>query len=130
MIRIMTTTQARSPLVEWVEEVARIIDETRFIGRLRSMKKYVRDTIRWALNMEGRWAARFVEFFRTLQTLIERCIQVLLGLLPFFMQELVLIEANFFEYNGLGRPPRTLSRALIAGLSQVTGRVCSSPALA
>src|SRR5207244_11222401 len=101
MIRIMTTTQARSPLVEWVEEVARIIDETRFIGRLRSMKKYVRDTIRWALNMEGRWAARFVEFFRTLQTLIERCIQVLLGLLPFFMQELVLIEANFFEYNGL-----------------------------
>src|SRR5712692_8061105 len=124
MIKV-TTTQARSPLVEWVEEVDRIkrllVESLPTLETLRFI-----DSIRWALNMPGRWAARFVESLPTLQTLIERRIQVLLGLLPLFVQELVLIEANFFEYNGLGRPPRTLSRALIAGLSQVTGRVCSS----
>lgn len=77
-------------------------------------------------------ARRCLDSFRLLQSLIEQLIRVLFTLLRFLLllKEIVLIEIHFFEYNGVGRPPRSLSRALIVGLSQSTGRVCSSPALA
>lgn len=105
--------------------------ETRHFERtyreLDKFETYIGRAIRTLRALEP-----LVQFFRRLQTLIGRRIQLLLNLLrlPLFLQKLVLIEIHFFEYHGLGRPPQMVTRAQIAGLSQVTGRVCSSPALA
>lgn len=43
---------------------------------------------------------------------------------------LILMEFDFFRLHGFGRPPHSLSRALFAGLFQMIGRICVSPALA
>jgi hypothetical protein len=104
------------------------IDETE---PLSTFERYIERAI-WSLRAAGQCIERLVDFFRSLRSLIGRHIQLLLDVLRRHipLHELVLIEICFFEYHGLGRPPRMLSRALIAGLSRMTGRVCSSPALA
>ena len=42
-------------------------------------------------------------------------------------QDRVMIERQFFQCHGLGRPPQSLGRALVTGLSQTIGGMCSSP---
>jgi hypothetical protein len=103
----------------------------REVASLASLNECVQSLID-ALGGIGRTVSLWVERLRNFQFCIEHCIQVLLRLLklPILEHKLVLIEIHFFEYHGLGRPPRLLSRALKAGLSQMTGKACSSPALA
>jgi hypothetical protein len=70
-----------------------------------------------------------LQFLKQLLKFLNWIIRVLLRLaqLPGFLQNIVLIEQRFFHYNGVGRPPRSLSRALAMGLSLATGRMCSNP---
>jgi hypothetical protein len=84
------------------------------------------------LGSFGSWAEELIDCLRRFRTFIEDRIKVVLRVLgiPVFPQEILVKETRFFEYHGCGRPPRTLGRALKAGLSQVTGRMRSSPALA
>ena len=84
------------------------------------------------LEAMGQFGCPLLQLFRSLQKLVEGRIQRALSLFRTsrFRQERVLIERNFFECNGLGRPPCMPSRALKAGLSLMTGRMCSSPAFA
>jgi hypothetical protein len=66
---------------------------------------------------------------RLLNWLIRTLLRSLMG--RQFASNRVLLERQFFEYHGLGRPPRSLSVALATGLSQaILGRMCSSPVLA
>jgi hypothetical protein len=119
---------------EWIKLEKALADRVMHIDDRRNLQVldvWVERTIR-ELRPACQWASPLIQLFRRLRTLIGRRIQLLLNVLRrhLLRHELVLIEIHFFEYNGLGRPPRMLSRALTAGLSQMTGRVCFSPALA
>jgi len=67
------------------------------------------------------YAAQQMELFTWLIQLLLRLLAI-----PRMSTSLLIIERHFFELHGLGRPPRDISRALAAGLSQM-GRMCSSP---
>jgi hypothetical protein len=101
------------------------------LERLNVVTDQLKEEIQ-VLGSFGSWAEELIDCLQHFRTLIEDRIKVVLRVLgiPVFPQEVLVRDNDFFEYHGCGRPPRTLGRALKAGLSLVTGRMRSSPALA
>ncbi len=107
------------------------IDALETLDSLNAAVKHLERKVR-ALWSFGSWAEKLIDCIRYVQSFIEDRIKLVLTALriPVFAHEVLTRETDFFEYHGCGRPPRILGRALKAGLSQITGRMRSSPAFA